>query len=83
MIKSNWLIKNLIMSLDLIFMKIHPVIIQFDLEFVFFFFIIGYNGVQLGFKFPLKLQLVFLKSFSVCFLRVASLYFIFYFEKEK
>jgi hypothetical protein len=45
MIKSNWPIKNFIMSLNLIFMQIYPIIIQFDLEFVFFSFlgIIGYN----------------------------------------
>jgi len=54
MIKSNWPIKNVIMSLDLIFMQIRPMIIQFDLEFVFFF-IFWHNGVQLGLKFPSKL----------------------------
>jgi hypothetical protein len=38
--------KNLIMSLDLIFMQIRPIIIQFDLEFALFlhfFGIMGYN----------------------------------------
>jgi hypothetical protein len=45
MIKSNWPIKNLIMFLDLIFMQIHSIINQFDLEFVFFFFF-GHNVVQ-------------------------------------
>lgn len=30
-------IKNLIMSLDLLFVKICPLIIYFDLEYVFFF----------------------------------------------
>jgi hypothetical protein len=45
MIKSNWPIKNLIMSLDLIFMQIHSIMIKFDLEFAFsqFLGIIGYN----------------------------------------
>jgi hypothetical protein len=38
MIKSNWPIKNLIMSLNLIFMQIHPIIIEFDLEFAFSFY---------------------------------------------
>jgi hypothetical protein len=36
MIKSNWPIKNLIMSLNLIVMQIRPIIIQFDLEFALF-----------------------------------------------
>jgi len=55
MIKLNWPIKNLILCLDLIFMQIHPIIIRFDLEFVFFFSIFGHNGVQLGLEFPPKL----------------------------
>jgi len=59
MIKSNWPIKNLIMSLDLIFMQIRPIIIYFDLEFAFFFSIFGHKGVQLGLEFPPKLQLDF------------------------
>jgi len=29
MIKSNWPIKNLIMLLDLIFMQIYPIILEF------------------------------------------------------
>ena len=32
MIKSNWAIKNLIMSYDLIFKQIRPMMIWFDLE---------------------------------------------------
>jgi hypothetical protein len=70
--KSNWLIKNLIMSLNLIFMQIHPIVIQFDLEFAFFFSIFEHNGVQLGLEFPPKLQF----DFPACFLHIASLYFI-------
>jgi hypothetical protein len=54
MIISNWPIKNLIMSLNLIFMEICPIIIQFGLEFAFFF-IFGYNVVQLGFKISFKI----------------------------
>jgi len=36
MIKLNWPIKNLIMSLDLIFMWICLIIILFDFEFALF-----------------------------------------------
>jgi hypothetical protein len=46
MIKSNWPIKNLIMSLNLIFMQIRPIVIQFDLEFAFFSPFFSHNGVQ-------------------------------------
>jgi len=55
MIKSNWLIKNLIMSLDLILMQIHPIIISFDLEFALFSPFFGYNEVQLGLELPPKI----------------------------
>ena len=55
MIKSNWLIKNLIMSLDLILMQIHPIIISFDLEFALFSPFFGYNEVQLGLELPQKI----------------------------
>jgi len=72
MIKSNWPIKNLLKSLNLIFMQIRLIIIQFDLEFVFFS-IFGHNGVQLGLDFLLKLQLYS----PDCFLHVPGLYFIF------
>ena len=54
MFKSNWPIKNLIMFLNLIFMQIRQIIIQFDLEFSFFF-IFGHNGVQLGLKLYYKI----------------------------
>jgi len=39
MIKSNWLIKNLIMSLNLMFMQIRPIIINliFNFQFLFYF----------------------------------------------
>ena len=78
MIKSNWPMKNLIMSSDLIFMKLRPIIIYFDLEFVFFFYIFVHNGVQLGLKCSSKLQLYF----SACFLPVVNLYFIFFYIRK-
>jgi hypothetical protein len=77
MIKSNWPIKNLIMSLDLIFMQILPIIIQFDLEFAFLNFFY-HTRVQLGLKFPLKLQLYS----PACFLHFSSLCLIIFFEKK-
>jgi len=40
--------------------------------------IIGHNGVQLSLNLVQKLQL----DFPACFLHVANLYFIFYFEKK-
>jgi len=46
MIKSNWPIKNLIISLDLFFMQIRPTIIRFDLEFTLFLYLLD-NEVQL------------------------------------
>jgi len=58
MIKLNWPIKNLIMSFNLIFMQIHQIIIQFDLEFALFFSIFRHNGVRLGLEFPSKLQFI-------------------------
>ena len=72
MIKSNWPIKNLIV-IGLNFYAnssnnhlIWPWICIFSS-------ILGHNGVQLGLNFLQKLQL----DFPVCFLHVASLYFIF------
>ena len=81
MIKSNWPIKNLIMSLDLIFMQIRPIIISFDLVFAFCFSIFCHNEVQLGLEIPLKIAAWFPSLLSP---RCQPLFYflIFIFEKE-
>jgi hypothetical protein len=77
MIKSNWPIKNLIMSLNLIFMQIHPIIIQIDLEFAFSSFL-GIMGYNYALKFPPKLLL----NSLAYFLHITSLYFIFILKRK-